>query len=186
MADSAPTRVAFVAHCMLNQNAKVYQGALCAGVNPLLVEALRRNGYRIEQMPCPELAYLGANRFWIVKEQLDTSAYRRHCRRQADVVAGAIAEWLEKGAEVVVVGLEGSPSMGVRVTSSNADWGGRPDAGDSYRVVEGRGVYIEELEAALEARGVPMPRATGISHALPDYDEARERVELEAFLEGRE
>ena len=94
---------------------------------------LRERGWRIEQMPCPEHGFLGLHRFWLVKEQADTLAFRRHCRRQAKVVAGAIAAHLERGSEVVVIGLEGSPSMGVRITSSNADWGGRPDAGDSYK-----------------------------------------------------
>jgi predicted secreted protein len=167
---------------MLNQNSKVDGGALCAGVYRPLVEALRTHGFRIEQMPCPELAYLGLNRFWIVKEQLDTTAYRRHCRRLAALVADAVAVRVAEGAEVVFVGLEGSPSMGVRVTSVNEEWGGRPDAGDSYRLAEGRGIFFEELEAELAARGVPFPRATGISHTLPDFDAETERRELDAFL----
>src|SRR5690349_23269780 len=120
--------VAFVAHCLLNQNSKTDGGARCPGVYSPLVEELRARGWRIEQMPCPELAFLGLHRFWIVKEQLDTTAYRRHCRKLAGVVAGAIAARVAAGAEVVLVGLEGSPSMGVRVTSENETWGGRPDA----------------------------------------------------------
>jgi predicted secreted protein len=47
--------VAFVAHCLLNQNAKVDGGARTAGVYSPLVEELRAHGWRIEQMPCPEL-----------------------------------------------------------------------------------------------------------------------------------
>ena len=63
--------VAFVAHCMLNQNSTTNGGALCPGVYSPLVEQLREKGWRIEQMPCPELAFTGLNRFWAVKEQLD-------------------------------------------------------------------------------------------------------------------
>ena len=52
-------RVAFVAHCLVNQNAKVSEFAKCAGVVAPLVERLRANGYEIQQLPCPEMSYLG-------------------------------------------------------------------------------------------------------------------------------
>ena len=154
MTESSPPGVAFVAHCLLNQNSKTDGGARCPGIYSPLVDVLRERGWRIEQMPCPEHGFLGLHRFWLVKEQADTLAFRRHCRRQAVVVAGAIAAHLERGHDVCVIGLEGSPSMGMRITSSNGDWGGRPDAGDSYRLVPGRGIFSEELEAELAERGL--------------------------------
>jgi len=104
---------------MLNQNSKTDGGARCPGIYSPLVEELRARSWRIEQMPCPELAFTGLNRFWAVKEQLDTSAYRRHCRRIAVAVAGAIEVHVRRGDEVMIVGLEGSPSMGVHITSSD-------------------------------------------------------------------
>jgi predicted secreted protein len=175
-------RVAFVAHCLLNQNAKTDGGAVCPGIVSPLVERLREAGYRLEQMPCPELAFTGINRFWAVKEQLDTLAYRRHCRRLAGVVAGAVEAHLARGAEVVLVGLEGSPSMGVRLTSFNEGWRGRPDAGDSYRLEPGRGIFVEELLDELRARGLPEPRATAFEHVLPGYEEERELQRIDGFL----
>jgi predicted secreted protein len=176
-------KVAFVAHCMLNQNAKVVGGALCRGVYPPLLEHLRAHGWEIEQMPCPELAFTGLNRFWAVREQYDTLAYRRHCRRIARAVASAVAAHVARGDEVVLVGLEGSPSMGVRVTSSDPDRGGRPDWPDGApELTPGRGILIEELLAELKSRGIPEPRATGIRHTLPDYDPEAEQAELESFL----
>src|SRR3954467_10520897 len=72
-------RVAFVAHCLLNQNAKVDGGPRCPGVYSPLVGVLRERGWELQQMPCPELAFTGLNRFWAVREQLDTLAFRRHC-----------------------------------------------------------------------------------------------------------
>src|SRR5229473_167970 len=69
--------VAFVAHCLLNQNSKVRDGAHCAGVYSPIVDVLRARGWRIEQMPCPELAFAGLNRFWAVREQYDTAAFGR-------------------------------------------------------------------------------------------------------------
>jgi predicted secreted protein len=177
--------VAFVAHCLLNQNSKTHGGARCAGIYSPLVEEVRGHGWRIEQMPCPELAFTGLHRFWAVKEQLDTSAYRRHCRRLAGAVAGAIELHLRRGDDVIVVGIEGSPSMGVHVTSSDPDRGGRPEWPDgSDELAPGSGIFMEELVAELTARGVEAPRAVGISHQLPDHDPAAERVALAALMEG--
>jgi predicted secreted protein len=177
--------VAFVAHCLLNQNSKTDGGARCPGVYSPLVEELRARGWRIEQMPCPELAFTGLHRFWAVKEQLDTSAYRRHCRRLAGAVAGAIEVHVRRGDDVIVVGIEGSPSMGVHVTSSDPDRGGRPEWPDgSDELAPGSGIFMEELVAELTARGVEAPRAMGISHQLPDHDPAAERAALAALMEG--
>jgi predicted secreted protein len=178
-------RVAFVAHCLLNQNAKVDGGARCPGVYSPLVALLRERGWELEQMPCPELAFTGLNRFWAVREQLDTLAFRRHCRRIAAAVAGAVAARIARGDEVVLVGLEGSPSMGVRVTSSDPQRGGRPEWPDGApELTPGRGILVEELLAELERRGVPAPRAGGVTHVLPGHDPAAEREALLAVLEG--
>src|SRR5438874_9499130 len=118
--------VAFVAHCLLNQNSKTAGGAVCPGVYSPLVEELRGKGWQLVQMPCPELAFSGLNRFWAVREQYDTSAYRRHCRRLAVAVADVIGLRVERGEDVVLIGIEGSPSMGVCITSSDPERGGRP------------------------------------------------------------
>jgi predicted secreted protein len=180
-----PAGVALVAHCLLNQNSKVAEGAICAGVHREVVDALRERGWRIEQMPCPELAFTGLNRFWAVREQLDTGAYRRHCRRIAEAVAGAAAAHAERGLEVVLVGLEGSPSMGVRVTSSDDARRGRPAWADGTgELVPGPGIFVEELQEALARRGLQGVRATGSMNVFEEYDPEVEREELHAFLDG--
>jgi len=46
-------RVAFIAHCLLNQNAKVEGGALRPAVWEPVLDTLREHGYAIRQMPCP-------------------------------------------------------------------------------------------------------------------------------------
>src|SRR5213078_1783563 len=146
--------VAFVAHCLLNQNSKTDGGARCPGVYSPLVEEIRAKGWRIEQMPCPELAFTGLNRFWAVKEQLDTAAYRRHCERLAEAVAAAISVRVTKGEDVVLVGVEGSPSMGVTVTSSDPLRGGRPEWPDgTAEHISGEGIFVEEIRKALAGRG---------------------------------
>jgi hypothetical protein len=60
-------RVAFVAHCLLNQNSRTAGGARCPGVYSPLVEELRARSWELAQMPCPELAFTGLNRFWAVR-----------------------------------------------------------------------------------------------------------------------
>ena len=178
--------VAFVAHCLLNQNSKTIGGAHCPGIYSPLVEALRKNDWRIEQMPCPELAFTGLNRFWAVREQYDTAAFRRHCRRLASAVAAAIEVHVKAGRDVVLVGIEGSPSMGVCITSSDPKRAGRPEwPAGSDELAPGEGIYIEELRAELATRGITDPRAVrmiGITSQLPDHDNRTERISLEAFL----
>jgi predicted secreted protein len=174
--------VAFVAHCLLNQNSKVREGAHCAGVYSPIVDVLRAKGWRVEQMPCPELAFAGLNRFWAVREQYDTAAFRRHCRRLAVAVAGAIAARAERGEEVVLVGVEGSPSMGVTITSSDPDRGGRPSWPEGTpEHTGGEGIFVEELHAELDRRGITF-RVAGETHALATHDVATERARLESAL----
>jgi predicted secreted protein len=178
--------VAFVAHCLLNQNSKVGDGAHCAGVYSPIVDVLREKGWRIEQMPCPELAFSGLNRFWGVREQYDTAAYRRHCARLAAAVAEAIGVRAGQGEEIVLIGVEGSPSMGVTITSSDPRRGGRPEwpEGTSEHV-SGEGIYVEELRKALESRGLRFPRVAGETHATEGHDENAQRAALESVLDSQ-
>jgi predicted secreted protein len=176
-------KVAFVAHCLLNQNAKVAGGARCPGVYSPLVDALRAQGWELQQMPCPELTFSGPNRFWAVREQYDTLAYRRHCARIAATIAGAVQAHVQRGDEVVLVGLEGSPSLGVHITSSDPERGGRPQWPDGApELTAGSGILTEELLRELAERELPAPRAIGIEHQLPGFDAGAEREQLVAFL----
>jgi hypothetical protein len=91
----------------------------------------------------------------------------------------------ERGDDLVLVGLEGSPSMGVCVTSSDPEIGGRPTWPDGgTELAAGKGIYIEELEAELRERGFSLPPAMGVSHQLPDHDPAAERATLAELLGG--
>jgi predicted secreted protein len=175
--------VAFLAHCLLNQNAKVDEGAKTPAMWAPVVELLRERGYTIRQMPCPELAFGGARRFWGVREQFDTPLYRRHCRRLAKLVAAVMEPHVTSGDDVVLIGVDSSPTMGVDFSPSAPHWGGRPDrVEDDSTLVPGDGIFLEELKAELGERGLPVPRSTGIRHWFPDYDPKEERGRLEALL----
>lgn len=177
--------VCYLAHCLLNANAKVDEGARCAGVYSPVLALLRDHGCTIRQMPCPELAFGGTQRFWAVREQYDTPVYRAHCRRLAEPVAAQIRADLAAGARVIIVGIDGSPSMGVELTAASEEWGGRPDKprDEDYPVTLGTGVFTETLLDQLS--GVVLDvRVVGIGQDLFDYDEASELATLDAVLKN--
>jgi predicted secreted protein len=177
------TTVCYLAHCLLNANAKVDEGARCAGVYSPVVELLRRHGCTIRQMPCPELAFGGTRRFWAVREQYDTPAFRAHCKRLAEPVAAQIRADLERQARVVIVGIDGSPSMGVELTASSAEWGGRPHKprDEDYPVVPGAGLFTETLLGLLADEEANV-RIFGLGQDLVDYDEQAELEKLRHTL----
>jgi predicted secreted protein len=177
------TTVCYLAHCLLNANAKVDEGARCKGVYAPVVDLLRRHGCTIRQMPCPELGFAGTRRFWAVREQYDTPAFRSHCKRLAAPVAAQIRADLQRQARVVIVGIDGSPSMGVELTASSEAWGGRPDKprDEAYPIVSGTGLFTEILLGLL-ADDVARVRAVGIGQDLLDYDEESEVAKLDLAL----
>ena len=174
----------YLAHCLLNANAKVDEGARCQGVSSPVLALLRDHDCTIRQMPCPELAFGGTSRFWAVREQYDTPVYRAHCRRLAEPVAAQIRADVATGARVIVIGIDGSPSMGVELTAASPEWGGRPDKprDEDYPVTPGRGLFMETLMAAVEERGIEGVRFTGIAQDTLDYDEAAELARLDTLL----
>jgi predicted secreted protein len=178
-------RVAFIAHCVLNQNAKVEGGAVRPGMWEPVLDLLREHEYVIRQMPCPELAFGGARRFWGVREQFDTPLYRRHCRRLARLVASVMQRHVSAGDDVVLIGVDSSPTMGVDFSPSAPSWAGKPDVSeDDSTLVRGDGIFLEELKAECAERGLPYPRSTGIRHWFPNYDRDEERRRVEALLKG--
>lgn len=184
MTASTPRKVALLANCLLNQNAKVCEGARYRGVVSPVVETLRRRGYILQQLPCPELAFAGVRRWWAVYEQYDTPAYRAHCRRLAQAIAPLIERFIRNGDEVILIGLDGSPSSGVRFTSSQPDWGGRPNRPEDDWQIDARpGIWIEELQAELASRGLPPVPATGWALDMGRFDEAGARADLDQFLD---
>lgn len=182
----AKKRVAFVAHCLLNQNAKVAEFARLPGVVTPVVDLLKSRGYLIEQLPCPELLFNGITRWWTTREIYDNPGYRKHCRSLAKFTADVVEKYHKESYEIILIGLDGSPSSGVRFTgTSDPIWGGRPNAKiEEYKIVPGRGIWIDELAKELESRGIPFPKASGIPMDSPDFDMTKSVAELTTFLSG--
>jgi predicted secreted protein len=97
-------------------------------------------------------------------------------------VTAQIRADLSAGARVILLGIDGSPTMGVELTAASDEWGGRPDKprDEDYPVTPGAGVFTETLLASLDDR--VRVRAVGIGQDLFDYDEAAELAKVGAEL----
>ncbi len=132
--DARGGKVVFVAHCLLNQNVRYLGGAFRCGAVDEVVEAFRRDGVGICQLPCPEQAAWGGVFKPLLLTMFGSRGSLRHrlrrpllalfgwytrlvYRRLAHVAARQIAGYVRAGFTVVgVVGLADSPSCGVRTT----------------------------------------------------------------------
>jgi hypothetical protein len=59
LADARSGRIVYVAHCLLNENARYLGGAAAPGVHAGAVAPLAAAGYGLVQLPCPEFAAWG-------------------------------------------------------------------------------------------------------------------------------
>ena len=134
LTDARSGRVAFVSHCLLNENVRFLGGATRGGAVPEVIGPYIRDDVGIVQLSCPEqhawggvlkrrmLALYGrrvlrssaARHVVVVAARWMTGLqYRRLARR----AAGEIEDYVANGFEVVgVVGVGASPSCGVETT----------------------------------------------------------------------
>jgi predicted secreted protein len=132
--DARGRRVAFVSHCLLNQNVRYLGGATRPAAVREVVEGYLDAGVAISQMPCPEqLAWGGVLKRHMLRlygsrllrgtlcRRALVTMIRWWCRQRyrqlARRVARDIADYAGSGFEVVeVVGVGASPSCGVWTT----------------------------------------------------------------------
>jgi predicted secreted protein len=132
--DARGRRVIFAAHCLLNENVRYPGGATRSGTVDEFVDAVQRSGVGIVQMVCPEqqawggvlkrrmLMCLGADRGPLrsirkLVMPLFVAYTRWRYDRLASRVAAEVADYRRAGFDVVgIVGVDGSPSCGVRRT----------------------------------------------------------------------
>jgi predicted secreted protein len=131
-----------VAHCLLNPLTRV------RGLPP--IEFCQKGP--VIQLPCPEALYMGLDRWAVTRNQLDVPEFRRICRLMIIHYADLLEMLAKKGAGIKIMGIAGSPSCGVITTSSGYS-GGRVRKARHVHV-PGRGIFMEELLAELERRGV--------------------------------
>lgn len=153
------------AHCIMNGNAKV--GGICtySGAMKEIITCLMDRDIGIIQLPCPEMQMLGCRRWGHVKEQLDTPIFRAACRKMLVDPVMQLQDYCANGYSVLgIIGIDGSPSCGVRTTCSSPCWQGdfidhesTREKIDSLQMVSGQGVFIEELTKMLGAAGLDIP-----------------------------
>ncbi|MEM3577398.1 MAG: hypothetical protein QXX51_02965 [Candidatus Bathyarchaeia archaeon] len=134
--DNKGGKLVLVAHCILNQNSRVFGLAERAGVIREVVEVFVRNGVGVVQMPCPELAYAGLARAPKTREDYNNLEFRSLCRKIAEELVRQVSEYEKHGIKLkAVVGVDGSPSCSVKNS----------------------GILIEELHFALDKTGISAP-----------------------------
>ena len=185
-ADKRSGKVVFVASCLLNTNNKVKGLARYPGKCKEVFDTLYDQGLGIQQMDCPETLLLGIQRWWQTKNLYDSRGFRNHCREIAERQVTYMEEYAREGYEVVaVLGCDGSPTCGVSITAWDERWGGSPvDLNFNDAIVEGQGVYIEELRKAIEARDLKVPPFYGL--ALDDESADMDKIirDFRAFVES--
>ncbi len=164
-------RIAFVAHCLLNSNSKVIGYAEESGAIVRVIQPYIDAGVGIIQLPCPEMTFLGLERWGMTYNQYDTPAYRRHCHKLLIPIVDQIQMYAENGYCIeAILGIEGSPSCGVTFTFTGYT-GGRMNSlfGSCEQAstclasskISAKGVFIDELEQLLLQRKITIP-ITGI------------------------
>lgn len=160
--DPRSSKVVFLSHCMLNQNARIIRAADFPAMFEPLLEYLRKMQVGIIQMPCPELYCLGLGRR-DVRVGLESPAGGQRLERLLDDLVFTLREYLFQGFEVVgILGKQGSPACGVTRT-----W-------RDNRHQDGQGVWIRELKKRLVAEKLDIPVLGVADH---EQDEAIKSLE---------
>lgn len=179
--DGRSQKVAFLAHCLLNQNAISDGTAVRPAGFPEMVSYLLEHGVGIVQLPCLELLCLGLDRGDpqgaerpVVVENTRirrAMAQAEPSRRLARLVEDTMTQLLEYrryGFQVVgILGANRSPCCGVDTTSQDD------------QEVPGMGVFLEALSHRLEEVGwqIPMVGFRGTDDAVETVQRLLERAE---------
>jgi predicted secreted protein len=136
--------VTVVAHCLLNPYTRV-KGLKAPEFH------LRPEGPLI-QLPCPEVLYMGLDRWAVTRNQLDVPEFRRFCRSLITHYADLVEMLARKGARIKIVGVAGSPSCGVCTILPQVIMAGRVKEAEHEHVM-GSGFCEELSRGAEEAKG---------------------------------
>lgn len=153
--DARSRKVIFVAHCLINQNARCNGSAETPAAVRKIPEYLLANNISIAQIPCPELGCLGLGREGLIYDQLSTPGSRRYLKNLARDITYQACQYLKHGFSVpAVLGIDCSPSCGVNCHAYN---GAKP----------GKGAFMEELTEEFGIAGLEIP-LIGVEDSNPD------------------
>lgn len=157
--DARSKKVILVAHCILNQNAKIDRCARYPGAMREVTQALLDAGVGIIQMPCPELLYLGLDRqaekdkeTTIESEDdrvgvlMNKTVSKVLCGKISYDLIYQIKQYQLNGFTVVgMLGINGSPTCGVETT-----W-------EDGKETAGSGIFIKIFKEECADQGVNIP-----------------------------
>lgn len=185
--DRRSRRVVLLSHCLLNENTRYLGGACRRCTVREIVDQCQDQGVGIVQMPCPEEAVWGGvlkRRILALYGGLDRNPVLHRLRKallplavlytrlryrwMAGRIAAQVQDYLASGYSVLgVVGVDGSPSCGVRTTLHVPQLVDAIAALDPSRISvdehnsvlrrnagEGSGMFIEELRREFKRRGL--------------------------------
>ncbi|MCR1899935.1 hypothetical protein NSA47_13240 [Irregularibacter muris] len=157
-------KIILLCHCLLNANSKVEGLSQYKGIFKEVIDIIGEKNIGVIQLPCPEMVIYGIKRWGHVKEQFDTLFYRSNCRKMLESIIGQVKSYIDTGYEIVgVIGIDGSPSCGVKVTCSG-DWENDDSSKDDIthtlkdaKEIKSSGVFIEELREYLRQYHIQIP-----------------------------
>lgn len=164
-------RFVFVPFCTCAQGVRAtgIVKKYAATIRPVM-DLLIKNDINIVQMPCPELFFDGFHRRPCGKPQYDTPGNRKVCRSVADDVVELVKMFKDNGRKIeAILGIDYSPSCAVNFIA------GRPP----QRRLTGKGIYIEELQAALHEVQIKVPFI-----GIQVYQIDKTLAELRQLIEG--
>ncbi len=186
--DGRSKKIALLAHCLLNQQAKVGGLARFPAQVPHIAKILEDFGYSIVQMPCPEVYAAGTRRWGQVKEQYACYGYTMAYRRAAEFLFDGIMDYLREDYKVILLGIDGSPSCGVSITESNTQWGGSmgfwSEIDQPVAYIQDSGAFIDIIHQIAKERGVSRIPAFGLPLDMKDGQVDEEA--LRYFLKSQE
>lgn len=153
-----------ICHCILNCNSKVEGLSEFKGAQNIAIDLINE-GYGIIQLPCPEMIMYGMKRWGHVKEQFDNMFYKEQCREMLTPIIRQFDEYLKNDYDIKgIIAIDGSPSCGYNKTCSSKSWYGElsgcqnlDDKIHDIQMVDGKGVFIEELEKLLVENNLNIP-----------------------------
>lgn len=154
--DQRSGRLVVVSHCILNVHSLEDELAIYSGLEKEVVELLIAKGVGIYQIPCPELELSGIFRKALPKDSYDHPKIRAFYRELADKMCKTLKMYVKKDYEIVaIIGAEASPTCGIDLVGRwKKDAEGKKVFPKDVEFVPGRGVFMEEFEAALDNIGV--------------------------------
>lgn len=157
-------KIVILSHCILNANSKIYGVCQYQGNIKSVISKYLEENVGIIQLPCPELTYLGLNRWGMTKEQYNNPGYIRHCRKLLEPILDQIKMYLSDGYNILeVVGIDGSPTCGANFSCGGYTGGDISLAPNQEEyIIEEKGVFIEEFQKMLKEEDIEL-KFTGIN-----------------------